>query len=154
MDGENVSLLKEATKYVMDRHAFKLDAYVILPDHLHCVWTLPEGDNDYSNRWMLIKSYFSRKCDLKYKPPVSDSRIRKKEQAIWQRRFWEHQFRDEADFARHIEYIHYNPVKHGLVDAPFKWAYSSFHRYVKEGVYEKEWASGAGIRFPKGIGNE
>ena len=138
----------------MDRHPFRIDAYVLLPDHLHCIWTMPEDDNDYSSRWMRIKGYFSRKCDLKYKQPASASRTRKREQAIWQRRFWEHQLRNEDDFSRHIEYIHYNPVKHGVVDAPFKWAHSSFHDYVEKGIFEKDWAASCGFSFSEGIGNE
>ncbi|OEU63784.1 MAG: transposase [Desulfobacterales bacterium S5133MH16] len=153
-ESENVSLLRETFKYVIEKHPFTIDAFVLLPDHLHCLWTLPDGDHDFSKRWRLIKTYFTRKCDDKYKhtPPVS--RQSKKEQAVWQRRFWEHLIRDEDDFIRHVEYIHYNPVKHGLVMTPKGWPYSSFHRYVRDGCYNLEWGAGQDITFDETIGRE
>ena len=151
---ENIVLLRVAFRYVMARHPFKIEAIVVLPDHLHCIWTLPEGDSEFSTRWRLIKSYFTRKCDATYRGRVSISRERKGEQAVWQRRFWEHQIRDERDFVRHVEYIHYNPVKHGLVKAPREWPYSSFHRYVQKGIYDAAWGDGDEIVFPVGIGSE
>lgn len=138
----------------MDNHPFTIDAFVLLPDHLHCIWTMPEGDRDFSIRWRLTKSYFSRKCDATHKNIPSRSRRKKKEQAVWQRRFWEHLIRDEQDFVKHIEYIHYNPVKHGLAKAPKDWEYSSFHRYVREGVYDLEWGAGENIMFDDAIGRE
>jgi putative transposase len=95
---------------------------------------LPNGDSDFSTRWRLIKSYFSCNCEQEYHQKVSLSRQSKKEQSIWQRRFWEHQIRDEEDFANHLEYIHYNPVKHGLLKAPKDWEDSSFHHYVAAGI--------------------
>jgi putative transposase len=131
----------------MERHPFKIDAFVLLPDHLHCIWTLPHEDRDFSKRWRLIKSDFSRQCVAKHKTTPSASRLRKKEQAIWQRRFWEHQIRKETDFINHVEYIHYNPVKHRLVQAPKDWEYSSFHRYVREGIYDVEWGARKEITF-------
>ena len=118
---ENVYHLREAFRSVTERHPFKLDAFVLLPDHLHAIWTLPEGDDDFSMRWRLIKSAFTRRCGEACRGPASASRRRKGEQAVWQRRFWEHQIRDERDRIQHIEYIHYNPVKHGLVEAPRDW---------------------------------
>lgn len=151
---ENVSILREAFKYVMQNHPFKIDAIVILPDHLHCIWTLPKDEQDYSTRWRLVKSYFSRKIDVRYKNVSSASRIKKKEQAVWQRRYWEHIIRDENDFASHVEYIHYNPVKHGLVKAPGDWAYSSFNRYISDGIYDRDWGAGLDIRFDESIGRE
>ena len=138
---KNVSLLREALRRVMQKHPFTIDAFVLLPDHLHCIWTLPQSDRDYSTRWRLVKSYFSRQCDGRHSKP-SESRQKKKEQAVWQRRFWEHLIRDDEDFVRHVEYIHYNPVKHRLVKAPNDWEYSSFHRYVRDGVYDVEWGAG------------
>ncbi len=138
----------------MAKHLFTIDAFVLLPDHLHCLWTLPDGDRDFSKRWRLIKSYFSRKCDDKYKHTASASRQKKKEQAVWQRRFWEHLIRDERDFARHVEYIHYNPVKHRLATAPKDWEYSSFHRYVRDGMYDLEWGAGGNITLDETIGRE
>jgi putative transposase len=138
----------------MTDHPFKIEAIVILPDHLHCLWTLPPGDEDFSTRWRLIKSYFSHRCTESDQGFVSASRRRKQEKAVWQRRFWEHQIRDEIDFARHVEYIHYNPVKHGLVKAPLDWAYSSFGRYVRTGYYPADWGAGRVISFPPEIGQE
>ena len=105
-------------------------------------------------RWRLVKSYFSRHCESHYRGDISASRGKKKEQAIWQRRFWEHAIRDDEDYARHVEYIHYNPVKHGLAKAPKDWEYSSFHRYVQAGVYDEMWCAGYEISFADHIGNE
>ena len=151
---ENVSALRDAIRYVMARHPFQIDAFVLLPDHLHCIWTLPEGDSDFSTRWRLVKSAFTRKCDIPQPAALSPSRQHKGEQAVWQRRFWEHQIRDDTDFTRHVEYIHYNPVKHDLVKAPRDWEYPSFHRYAREGIYDQTWGSGTGISFEADIGSE
>ncbi|MEB3279644.1 MAG: transposase [Lyngbya sp.] len=151
---DNIALLRESFRYVMVNHPFIIDAIVILPDHLHCIWTLPENDHDFSTRWRLIKSEFSRRCHCKYKQQPSLSRQRKNEQAIWQRRFWEHYIRDEKDLMQHIDYIHYNPVKHGLVHAPKNWEYSSFHRYVKNAVLTPNWGKDEGIYLIEGIGYE
>jgi putative transposase len=157
-----VQLLREAFKYIMDRHPFKIDAFVLLPDHLHCIWTLPCGDANYSTRWRLIKSYFSRKFDSvgwvdegNPTPRINTaSRFKKKEKLIWQRRFWEHLIRDDRDFKRHVEYIHFNPVKHGLAASPKDWLNSSFHRYVNEGIYDLEWGAGTAIEFDESVGYE
>ena len=150
----HIALLREAFRYVRAEHPFHVDAAVVLPDHLHCMWTLPGGDNHFSSRWRLIKSYFSRGCDPEYRLPPSASRQKKQEQAVWQRRFWEHQIRDERDFIQHVEYIHYNPVKHGLVSAPKDWPYSSFHQYVWRGVSPADWGTGTVMTFGVGVGNE
>ncbi len=158
----NVALLRQVFTQVKERHPFKIDAFVLLPDHLHCIWTLPQGDADFSMRWRLIKTYFSRRCKLvgwvEERNPTTKlttaSRLRKKEQTIWQRRFWEHLIRDDEDFIQHVEYIHYNPTKHGLVKAPKDWAYSSFHRYVHDGVYGPEWGAGVEIQFESTVGYE
>jgi len=154
LEGENISVLYEAFEYAMRNHPFEMDAYGILPDHLHCIWTLPDGDEDYSTRWRLAKRYFSRKCVIESAMTPSASRVKKKEKAVWQRRFWEHLIRDEDDFAKHVEYIHYNPVKHGLVMAPRDWEYSSFGGYVEEGIYDREWGAAQDIRFDQGVGSE
>jgi putative transposase len=151
---ENISLLREAFRYVMERHSFKIDAIVILPEHLHCIWTLPPGDSNFSTRWRLIKSYFSRHCDAQYRGQISSSRQNKKEQSIWQRRFWEHQIQTEQDFIYHVDYIHYNPVKHGLVDAPSTWEYSSFHHYAREGIYQSNWRANREMIFPPHMKNK
>ncbi|MBI4715092.1 MAG: transposase [Nitrospirae bacterium] len=123
--------MRQVFESVQERHPFKIEAWVLLPDHLHCLWTLPPGDTDYSTRWMLVKSRFTRECTDPSRSAFSVSRERKREQYVWQRRFWEHQIRDERDFKAHVEYIHYNPVKHGLVASPKNWPHSSFHRYVR-----------------------
>jgi len=119
------------------RHPFTLDAIVILPDHLHAIWTLPPGDADYATRWRLIKAEFSRGGAT-----TERSRRRKGERGIWQRRYWEHTLRDEGDYERHCDYIHFNPVKHRHVSAVRYWPYSLFQRFVESGVYPVEWASG------------
>ena len=121
-----LDLLRKAFRYGMPNHPFKIDVIAILPDHLHCIWTLPENDADFSTRWRLIKSYFSRYCNLEYQGKVSDSRQKKAEKAVWQRRFWEHQIQDDDDFTNHLNYIHYNPVSHGFAVAPKHWPFSSF----------------------------
>lgn len=151
---ENINLLREAFAYAMKRHPFIIDAIAILPDHIHCIWTLPEGDADFSTHWRLIKSYFSRKCKFKYQGEISESRQKKQEKAVWQRRYWEHCLKDEQDFINHVEYIHYNPVRHGLVNAVKDWQYSSFHRYVEKGIYEKDWGVSENIIFDGNIGME
>ena len=117
--------------------SFEIIAFCLLPEHLHCIWKLTEDDADYSRRWSSIKGQFSR-AYLKLsgqRGQVSSSRARKGEVCIWQRRFWEHQIRDENDLQRHVDYIHYNPVKHGLVQNVEEWPWSTYHKYVKEGFY-------------------
>ncbi len=136
------------------RLPFIVDAIVVLPDHLHCIWTLPDNDADFSTRWRLIKSEVSRHCSEGYKRQRSSSRLAKGEQAIWQRRFWEHQIRDDRDFAQHVDYIHYNPVSHGLVAAPKDWRYSSFHRYVRGGIYPEDWGADGQAIVDSGVGRE
>ena len=135
----HIDLLREAFRITKQNHPFKIEACVILPEHLHCIWTLPNEDNDFSNRWRLIKSHFSR--NLPPNERISNSRKRKNERGIWQRRFWEHLIRDENDYQRHLNYIHYNPVKHGYVQSPIDWQYSSFHLWVKYEMYPKHWAA-------------
>jgi putative transposase len=138
---ENISVLREAFRSVKTKHPFTIDAIVIMPEHLHSIWTLPPGDADFSIRWRLIKTWFTKHCDLTMRAQPNAARKVKNEQAVWQHRYWEHQLRDENDFARHVEYIHYYPVKHGHVSRPVDWEYSSFSRYVKEGTYPEDWGS-------------
>jgi len=135
---ENIETLRSAFRETRQRHPFTIDAVVILPDHLHVVWTLPEDDRDFATRWRLIKSSFSR--NLAAGEPISASRAAKSERGIWQRRYWEHTIRDENDFGRHIDYVHINPVKHGLVTRVKDWPHSSFRRMVKLGIYPEDWA--------------
>jgi putative transposase len=104
---------------------------VILPDHLHCLWRLPEKEKNFSTRWRLIKRYFSME--------INTAINHRKEKEVWQRRFWEHVIRDEDDWKNHMDYIHYNPVKHQLVQSPGDWQHSSFHYWVEKGIYEKNW---------------
>jgi len=151
-DGNNIDVLRQAFRRVKEKRPFDIEAIAILPDHLHCIWTLEPKDADFSTRWRLIKTWFSKYCsaDLRVSPDRAGQR--KNQQAIWQHRFWEHVLRDETDFMRHVDYIHYNPVKHGYVDAPIKWRYSSFHRYVHAGVHPADW--GTGTIDLEGIGHE
>lgn len=135
----NVILLRQCFQKVMKIYPFKIDAFVILPDHMHFIWTLPDEESDYSMRWRLIKFRFSRLYSGYRVRDLSESKIRKKEKGIWQRRFWEHLIRDEQDFNRHCDYIHYNPVKHGLVISPGEWKNSSFEKYIQKGIYSKDW---------------
>lgn len=120
---------------------FQIDALCLLPDHLHCIWTLPENDSDYSTRWKVIKAWFSRTYLRRGGNPglLTASKVQKGEVGVWQRRFWEHLIRDSDDLKQHIDYIHYNPVKHGLVRAVKAWPWSTFHRYVQEGFYDPNW---------------
>ncbi|WOH68374.1 REP-associated tyrosine transposase [Bradyrhizobium sp. BWA-3-5] len=125
---EHVDVLRFAFRETRERHPFTIDAIVILPDHLHAVWTVPEDNRDFATRWRLIKSTFSRSFGVG--EPISDSRAAKRERGIWQRRYWEHTIRDEDDFARHIDYVHINSVKHGLMrsnkNAARDWAAFGF----------------------------
>lgn len=132
-----VDLLRAAFRSVRTERTFTIDAMVVLPDHLHTVWTLPEGDVDYSGRWRAIKSHFTHACRVRGAELTPD---RRGEYRLWQRRFWEHTIRDETDLQRHVDYIHYNPVKHGHVLQVMDWPYSSFHRYVKSDIYPVHWA--------------
>ena len=134
---DEIDSLRGAFRTVRAAHSFQLDAVVILPDHLHCIWTLPPGDSDFSTRWGLIKGNFSRSIGKQER--VSESRLKRGERGLWQRRFWEHLIRDEDDFRRHVDYIHWNPVKHGWVKRVAEWPHSSFHMYLRRGVYETNW---------------
>lgn len=134
---KHIDLLKTSFDNVKQSHPFKIPAICVLPDHLHCLWALPENDQDFSTRWNLIKGSFSRgigKGEL-----VSQSRVKRRERGIWQRRFWEHTIRDEDDYENHFHYIHYNPLKHGLVTDLKDWPHSTYHEYVKQRVYFENW---------------
>jgi len=140
---DKIDLLREAFIHVKKSHPYKMDAVVILPEHLHCILTLPAGDSDFSTRWGLIKAYFSRHIENKER--VSTSRMKRGERGLWQRRFWEHLIRDEADYQQHMDYIHWNPVKHGWVDSVKDWPHSSFHQHVRNGLYSEDWGSDVNI---------
>lgn len=136
--------LRDAIRSVKKAKPFELDAIVILPDHLHAIWTLPENDAEFSARWGMIKRQVSKAMPSSDRSLTSSWRKRR-ELGLWQRRFWEHLIRDEEDYARHMDYIHYNPVKHGYVGRPGDWPYSSFKKCVDKGLYPADWASGADI---------
>jgi putative transposase len=136
---DHIAELRESVRKVRDEHPFHIDAMVVMPEHIHAIWTLPPGDTDYPTRWTLIKAGFSRK--LPKGENISASRIKKGERGIWQRRYWEHQIRDENDFARHVDYIHYNPVKHDYVKSPCDWTNSSIHRFIREGLLPANWGA-------------
>ncbi len=138
---EAIVLLKKSIDHVKDYYPFSLEAYCILPDHIHLIFSLPEDDNNYSVRISQIKRRFSKQYNKKI--GVLDlgnkSRQNRRELPIWQRRFWDHLIRDENDLEHHIDYIHYNPVKHGLVNRVHDWKYSSFHDFVEQGYYDLSW---------------
>jgi putative transposase len=144
---DHIGALRAAFRASRRERPFMIDAIVILPDHLHAILTLPEDDADFSGRWRRIKGHFSSRMIA---AGASVSRHPNGDYALWQRRFWEHTIRDEDDYARHVEYIHFNPLKHGLVSRVREWPYSSFHRYVRLGILPNDWAgdvSGGGVNF-------
>jgi putative transposase len=135
----HVDRLRRAFREVKAAHPFRIDAIVVLPDHLHCIWTLPPGDADFGTRWGLVKAGFSRGFEPGERR--SASRTQRGERGIWQRRFWEHLIRDDRDFQRHVDYLHWNPVKHGCSRRVVDWPHSSFHLYLRRGVYTPDWGS-------------
>ncbi len=137
---KHIDLLRVAVASVKKAHPFVIHGWVVLPDHLHCVIELPHDDVDFATRWWLIKMGFSKGLPRTEKRSVV--RLRRGERGIWQRRYWEHLIRDEKDFSAHMDYVHINPVKHGLVKAVADWPYSTFHRLVAQGVYPLDWAGG------------
>ena len=150
---EHIGLLRSSYLKVTSERPVETQAIVILPDHLHALWQLPENDCDYAQRWRQVKTHFSR--NLPQTEHISTSRQRKGERGIWQRRYWEHQIRDEVDLQRHIDYIHFNPVKHGYVNTSSKWPYSSIHRYIKQGLITPNWGGGmSSDRNPAGFGEK
>ena len=138
---EGRAILHDAWLEVQGRFPFRTVAVCLLPEHLHCIWSLPEGEAGYPLRWKEIKRLFTRSYLALVGPGEerNTSRLKQGEAAIWQRRYWEHLIRDEQDLRRHEDYIHYNPVKHGLVQRVVDWPWSSFHRYVRMGYYERDW---------------
>ena len=134
---DHVGMLRAAVAATHRRYPFTIDAFVVLPDHLHAIWTLPPGDCDFSTRWRLIKSRFAKA--LPKQERLDALRAARGERGIWQRRFWEHLIRDETDYARHVEYCHINPLRHGLVTRVRDWPYSSFHRDVRAGLFPDDW---------------
>jgi putative transposase len=132
--------LRNAINCVRSQMPFEIKAWVLMPDHLHAIWQMPPDDKDFSLRWSRIKQHVTRDCATWIpQQDISTSREKRGEGGLWQRRFWEHLIRDEADFSRHLDYIHYNPVKHGYVASAGDWPYSTFHRYVKQRAYPADW---------------
>lgn len=140
---DRIADLRRAYRATIRHAPIRCDAMVVLPDHLHAVWTLPDGDSAYSERWRKIKHRFTRMVVTEVgrtaHPTLSPSKRAKREQGIWQRRFWEHTIRDDADFRAHVEYCLGNPVKHGLVERPADWPFSSIHRDIKAGRVDPDW---------------
>jgi putative transposase len=138
---ESRQMLRAVINEVRQQCPFTICGWVLLPDHIHCIWTLPENDGNYSKRWGMIKAGFSKRAkNLFHRDEwLTDTKRKYRESTIWQRRFWEHMIRDEDDFRRHMDYLHWNPVKHGLVKCVKDWPYSTFHRFVKNGFYPKDW---------------
>lgn len=145
--------LHAAIVKVRNERPFSLDAIVLLPDHLHAVWTLPRNDADFSVRWAMIKREFTKRWlsagGAELTPDAPDRRQRRR--GVWQRRFWEHTIRDVRDYERHVDYVHYNPVKHRFAACPHLWPYSSFSRWVKAGVYDADWQCACKGRRPDAI---
>jgi len=139
----HIALLRQSIRSVRERHPFHIHGWVVLPEHLHCVIELPQGDADFATRWRLIKMQFSK--EMPHGEKLSAVRIRRGERGIWQRRYWEHLIRNEEDCRAHMDYVHINPVKHGLVKRVADWPYSTFHHLVAEGVYPLDWTGGEEI---------
>jgi putative transposase len=133
--------LRNGIRKTQSNYPLTIDAWVLMPDHLHCIWTLPPDDANYGIRWSMIKQYVTKTCGtvLNCEDLMTQSKKKRKESTIWQRRFWEHQIRDDKDYKSHMDYIHYNPVKHKLTACVNDWPYSTFHRFVKQGIYTKTW---------------
>ena len=136
--------LRESFAEIQQAQPFTLNAWVVLPDHMHCIWTLPDGDRDVSKRWGRIKAGVSRrlKSSYRFRTEGDGSSFKRGESPVWRRRFWEHKIRDELDMYAHLDYIHYNPVKHGLANSVKEWRFSSFHTYVERRIYSRDWGGG------------
>jgi putative transposase len=133
--------LREGIQEVRQSLPFTIEAWVLLPDHLHAIWTLPENDDNFASRWAVIKRIVTKRCDSleEIAGSISDSYGKRREGIIWQRRFWDHLIRDELDLQRHFDYLHWNPVKHSYVKQVIDWPYSTFHRFVNQGLYPLDW---------------
>ncbi|MGE4090217.1 MAG: transposase [Candidatus Binatia bacterium] len=141
IDPDVRAALRAGIAIVRAEHPFVIEAWVLLPDHMHALWTLPEADHDFPTRWRIIKSTVTQRCGPRLHRPelITARRIQRHQSTLWQPRFWEHTIRDEIDFERHVNYIHGNPVKHSYVRQVADWPYSSFHRYVNQGLLPRDW---------------
>jgi putative transposase len=139
--------LRLAIETVRSTRPFHVDGWVLLPDHMHCIWTLPLDDADFSRRWSEIKRFVSSSVGRMFNDQgkLTRSRIKRRESSIWQRRFWEHVIRDERDLGRHLDYIHFNPVKHGYAKRAIDWPFSTFARHVQDGIYPPDWGGTADV---------
>jgi putative transposase len=137
-----IESLREAVREVRRQMPFHIDAWVVLPNHMHCLWTLPEGDSNFPDRWRRTKAGFSKSVSTDEEE--ARTKLRKGERGVWQRGYWEHTIRDDKDYSAHMDYIHFNPVKHGLAQGPSDWSFSSFRRCVAAGLYPSSWHSGGG----------
>ncbi len=138
---DHIGALRTAFRIARHERPFTIEAIVILPEHLHAIWTLPSGDSDFSGRWKRIKAHVTHRLVA---DGVPVERHRNGEFSLWQRRYWEHTIRNEADFERHVDYVHFNPVRHKLVSRAVEWPYSSFHAYVRRGLLPADWADDVG----------
>lgn len=144
------SILRAVFLETRSRWPFRVEAIVLIPDHLHALWSLPPGDANYSRRWAFLKKEFTRRWIARggVEQAISHARSARRRRGIWQPRYWEHLVVDEDDLERHFDYVHYNPVKHGLATCPRDWPFSSFHRWVRSGAYPRNWACGHGGSAP------
>lgn len=152
---ENVKeALRNGIRDVQTTHPFTIDAWVLLPDNLHCIWTLPPNNANLGTRWAMIKRFVTKRCgpDLRRDDWMNASKRKRNESTLWQRRFWEHRIRDDWDYELHMDYIHYNPVKHSFVKNVKDWPHSTFHRYVREGVYCDNWGGDGSVAIDEGFG--
>ena len=147
-----VEILRTAFRSVRQSRPFKIDAMVVMPDHLHCIWTMPPDDADFATRWRLVKTWFTKNSPQFIRSAPDLARSAKGEQAVWQHRYWEHRVWDDNDYARHVDYIHFNPIKHGLASCASASPYSSFDRYVAAGLYPANWGQ-CSMDF-EGVGHE
>lgn len=154
LDQDNVDRWHRAVSKVQYSRAFSIEAEVVMPDHLHVIWTMPEDDSDYATRIRLIKTTFTKGLPSSNDAGSNDCRASKGEREVWQRRYWEHVIRDEKDFQTHVDYIHFNPVKHGLVKRPSDWPHSTFSQWVDRGVYDPWWGSDDMPPLPEWAGRE
>lgn len=143
VSAQAVEVLRAAFRSIRQSRSFEIDAMVVMPDHLHCIWTMPPDDADFATRWRLIKTWFTKHGPPELRAAPDPARSTKNEQAVWQHRYWEHCIRDDHDYTRHVDYIHYNPVKHGLASSASDWPYSSFKRHVAAGIYPANWGKAA-----------
>ena len=153
-NGNARSLLGNVMRQCVSRYPFEIDAIVLLPDHLHTLWSLPRGDDEFSMRWAWIKREFTRQWMALNNTEQNRSALihGQRRRSVWQRQFWEHLIRDESDLVSHFDYIHYNPVKHGYVQRPRDWPWSSFNKWVQQGHYSIDWASGIEQPLPGDAG--